>query len=236
MYWIAPDSKEALRSHWEDSENRRLLIHNGFTADSVIEYNIDNHGLRNEEGACVDDSLLTLGCSFTFGVGLSAQHIWPTLLAKKLKMPLFNGAIAGSSADTAFRILNTLLKSGRPKAVVCLVPFNARWELIWDHFGPESRYENFGPWEFWDMKEYKMLVKAHMNEERNSLNELKNILGMTKLCENQNIPFIHADLVTEPNGSLGFKDDWGRDLQHPGRKWHNAIYDKFEQLYIDKHT
>jgi len=228
MYWIDPDTKENLDKNWNDRKNRKLLIQNGFPSDYRIEYKIDNYGLRNEDDACVNGSLLTLGCSRTFGIGLAVQNIWPIMLAKKISLSVFNGGICGGSADTAFRILNTLLKSGRPKAVVCLVPFIDRWELILN-----DRYEMFGPWKFDEMNEHRMLIEAHINEERNSLNQLKNILAMSKLCEDRKIPFVHADSMTH---QIRFEDDLARDLAHPGKKWHEAVSEKFEHLYIDKHT
>lgn len=229
-YWVSSDSEELYQKNWR--ENKQLLTKLGYTPDVKIEYRIDGYGFRNHQTR-ITGSILTLGCSFTFGIGLHVEDIWPTLLGERLQKPVYNAGLNGTSADNAFRILNELLKEHRPIAVFCMMPSDDRWEFHWD-----DKYTNFGPWgmtggaEF-EADEIRIISELHMNEERNQLNQLKNLLGMQKLCDKRNIPFMHLDRHTGRVEALEVAgvDDWARDLGHQGRKWHQIISERMENLF-----
>jgi hypothetical protein len=85
-------------------------------------YVVNSDGYRSKELKKVAD-LMTLGCSFTFGVGLPEDKVWPTLLADKLEMSLVNIAAPGDSAMGQVRkAFSYFRKYGNPKIIVCMFP------------------------------------------------------------------------------------------------------------------
>ena len=223
-HWLGTDSQENFQKHWNDPTTRSILLDNGWDSDSIIEYHLNLHALRNAAGTIVNGSVLALGCSHTFGVGLHDHQIWPHLLGEELGMPAYNAGVPGGSADTAFRILTTLLINHRPSAVFCLCPYNNRWEFVVD-----NEFENFGLWGRWiEDPTLKPVTELHINETRNSFNEAKNLLAMEQLCSRVNIPFTWMDLETKP---IILENDWGRDLAHQGPKWHRAITQQMLDRY-----
>jgi hypothetical protein len=87
-----------------------------------VSYVVNSDGYRSKESKEAAD-LMTLGCSFTFGVGLPEDKVWPSLLADKLGMSLVNIAMAGDSAMGQVRKAFTYFrKYGNPKIIVCMFP------------------------------------------------------------------------------------------------------------------
>jgi hypothetical protein len=87
-----------------------------------VSYKINSNGYRGEDIDGVSD-LMTLGCSFTFGVGLPEEKVWPSLLAEKMGMSLVNLASPGDSAMGQIRkAFDYFSIHGHPKVIVCLFP------------------------------------------------------------------------------------------------------------------
>lgn len=185
--------------------------------DRSFTYKFNSHGFRCEEFSD-DPTLMALGCSFTIGIGLPIESIWPELVSRKLDLKCANLGIGGGSLDTAFRLCHGYIDIVKPKIVILLTPPAPRTELFIDN----TNINNLGTWildqNFDNIDTVKNnFFKTWINSEHNSyFNEQKNILAIRYLCEQRNIKFINMhvdDLVFSNRG-------YARDLVHSGEQNH----------------
>ena len=229
LEWMDDDSKENFDLHWGNPQAKKQLERNGFTYETNIEYHIDQYGLRNGSGVDISNSILTLGCSYTFGTGLNVSDIWSSILAKSMNESVYNAGIPGSSNDGAFRVADYIIPKYKPLAVVLLSPFEFRYEF----------YDKLQPYEY-SASMYTIWVDRKQeidlaSELHNKLNAKKNILAIQCLCNEYDIPFIWE---TVDNARAGAdKNDLARDLLHFGKESHNLIATRFSnRLTLNKKT
>lgn len=222
--WFNIDDEELFTKHWANKKSRELLIENGYDLDTVIEYQIDHYGLRNPPDVDISNSILTLGCSYTFGTGLDVNDTWPSKLGKLLNNPIYNAGIPGSSNDTAFRLANYLVPKYKPKTVVLLSTYIHRYEFYY-----KDKFYNYiatvdKP--IWIKNNYQMGSELH-----NTLNVNKNILAITCICNRFDIPFVSEPISSFENTKPHY--DVARDLQHPGKMVHTEVALNMKKLMLD---
>tara|TARA_R110000782_G_scaffold85508_1_gene166204 strand:- start:68 stop:835 length:768 start_codon:yes stop_codon:yes gene_type:complete len=125
-----------------DTDNKNKII-NTYSTDTFrhritrpdwhIEYAFNSLGYRTKELSELNDKfLLTFGCSYTEGVGLSTDQIWTHAVSQNLNLDLYNAAKQTSGLDIPY--LNTLLWNSNnlptPDLVIVQWPQKAR-----KHFG-----------------------------------------------------------------------------------------------------
>jgi hypothetical protein len=112
--------------------NKKKLGKEWYYYDKKIEYKYNSWGYRTKEFDNLnDDYILTLGCSFTEGIGLDYDDMWSTKLSKKLNLDVFNMGMGGTGVDFQFYnttlIHNHILKKNKPpKLVIYQWPFEHR--------------------------------------------------------------------------------------------------------------
>ena len=78
--WYPPDTKKK----FEESNSE-------YWDEDSITYRVNSHGFRGDDLHPIkSDSFIALGCSFTFGVGVTADQTWPSVLSKSLDMHGYN--------------------------------------------------------------------------------------------------------------------------------------------------
>lgn len=228
--WMCGDTADAFDLHWSNAHARKQLQRNGYTYETVIEYHIDQYGLRNRADIDISDSIVTLGCSFTMGTGLSEEDIWPTVLGNLMNQSVYNAGIPASSNDTAFRIADYLIPKYKPLAVVLLSPFDVRYE-----FYNRSKPFNYtaASYPIWVDGEHQRVELS--SDLHNKLNAKKNILAIQCLCNDHDIPFIWENVDEARSGA--HKNDLARDLSHFGKESHGLIAKRFSnRLTLNKKT
>lgn len=208
--WLSSDGEETFKKHCESKDKLKLLKLNGWLKKKVT-YRINKFGFRSNE--FTDDSgVLFLGCSYTSGIGMPEDEIFPTLVAKELNLNCLNLGVAAGSNDTCFRIGSYWIPKLKPKIVVLISPHQWRFEIIDKNCNPEA-----SPVE----KMYKDWFTQELNQQ---LFLQKNIYALQYISSTVNAKFCltYADTVfiptEEPTQSL--LTDVGRDLGHPGVKHH----------------
>jgi hypothetical protein len=211
--------------------------------DSQFTYKFNSYGFRCEE---FDNkpTMMTLGCSNTFGTGLPVDKIWPELLAKDLNMKCANLGIGGGSLDTAFRMCEGYIDIINPKLVVLLEPPEVRMELflndinngpsmlgpwIAEHFNP-YHHESPPPSDY-DPKNYSSLITTIKNfteswitnENNCYFNRKKNILAIEQICMERNIKFIYTVYTPSFDFKTMLPSSFARDLMHGGVEDHKKI-------------
>jgi hypothetical protein len=209
--WLPMDTKERyeknLVNNYEELE-KNGWINNKFT------YKFNSLGFRCDEFTN-DPTIMFLGCSYTCGIGLPLEKIWPELVAKHFNMRCANLGVGGGAADTAFRYCLGYIDTIKPKIVVYLKPEGTRLELsINDEITPINVYSYKG-------NDYNVLIRQFfkmwlVGEENNSyFNNEKNSLAMRYICTSRNILFLELD------SKKMLRLDLARDLGHDGVKSHS---------------
>jgi hypothetical protein len=202
LQWLQTDSEESYKKNYNQLKNCNWI-------DKDITYQFNSLGFRCNEFTN-DPSIMFLGCSFTCGIGLPLENIWPELVAKEFRMNCANLGIGGGAADTAFRLCLGYIDKIKPKAVVYLPPPGVRIEIEIDNkLVPINVYS-------YKCNDYNILVRQFfklwlIGETNNDyFNRTKNSLAIKQLCSERNIPFIQLSMDNFPNL------DWARDLAHDG--------------------
>ena len=182
-----------------------------------LSYKINEHGFRGEEMPTEKKprSIMTLGCSNTFGIGMPVGQIWSTLVGNTLRQRAYNLGVPSGSLDTCFRVLLAWLPKIRPSHVFLLEPPGVRYEthtlsgiipsLVDSPVPAAFRFEHEDEW---------------------VLHREKTMRGIKSLCDQFDTPFYHLSFDTqlaEEIAEMFGRVDAARDLMHPGRNAHTYI-------------
>jgi len=110
--------------------------------ESSFSYTVNSIELRCKEFDNIDftkPTIVAMGCSFTFGIGLPQEAIWCEVLAKRLRddgidLQLINLSAAGDGTDRLVRLLSQtqhLIKD--VDLIIGLLPGSERTELFLTH-------------------------------------------------------------------------------------------------------
>ena len=182
---------------WDEKENEDWT-------DPIL-YETNSYGFRSKEFEECRDSIIFLGCSSTFGIGLPHDKLWCHLVAKELGLPYFNLSVCGGSLDSAFRVLSEWMPVIKSKIVFLQIP-QPRREVVC----PEERLI------LRVMPANKHVEHLHvmLNDTDCGLNRKKNLLSMEKICESYDSKFVSL----ERTNFVG--EMWARDKFHFGYDCH----------------
>jgi hypothetical protein len=226
LQWLPTDTEEHFNQLITNPEHREYFAQQGWLEPDAITYKINSEGFRSDEFE--DDALcmIALGCSYTAGIGLPYEVLWPTLVGQQLGLKIYNLAWGGNSADTCFRIAQYWISQLKPTVVCMLTPPLSRLELITDTgtsppvevFLPASKSVIFN-------KDDIFLKHWFLNNENAKINNIKNKLAITELCRQNNAWFCSLesnDYMSQSRESVGY----ARDYMHAGPIAHNMVADK----------
>lgn len=209
VLWQGLDNEEAYEKHMESPDTRSQLEQWGWIGRK-IEYHINSWGFRSERefDTVTGPSLITMGCSFTFGTALPVESIWPTLVSERLGLELINLGTPGHGLD-----LNTqwLISQGHvvkdPKAIIILMPPSGR--ITWVESINNRIVGNTFSMTHLTRVADNVALNAHMSYVRN-------INTIELWARSRNIPvYVFAGFAGKQS-TFGV----GRDLRHNGEPWH----------------
>ena len=202
--WYGTDSEESFASHCSDPITYKQLADLGYL-DTKITYTYNEQGFRSIKFDKTISAGLALGCSFTQGVGLSEEQVWPSIVSKQLNCPVWNLGVGSNSMDTVFRLADYWVPILNPKFVLVACPaanriefYNSNGEFINVLPGDSSNHLNY----------YKEWILTPINAR---LNFKKNLLAITTICNQHNIPLVALSI----DNDFSF-DKQARDLAHSG--------------------
>lgn len=215
--WMPLDSEDQWRCNCQDPIRREMLVQHGWLPEQQITYSFNSHGFRSPE---FNDSpsILCLGCSFTMGIGLPLHQTWPSILQDLTGKTCWNLGLGGASLDTAFRIVTYYINHLNVESVLCLVPESKRFEIFKD--GKPCNM-NWGH-DHSSLKFYKHWISDNKNAE---INEAKNLLAISKICDAAKVSFQYMHVETEMK--LDGKRSLARDLAHSGYLEQRLCAEKF---------
>lgn len=150
--------------------------------DAVPGYKTNSYGYRCAEFHPLPDgkkNIVVLGCSHTFGEGLSEDETWVEQAAKKFKDTLrwWNLARPGGSADQMIRILYGTGKVIFPQIIIACWPTHSRRERL------DNVQKN--------LTSADPLLKME-NEYTDQNNFFKNVFFLEKFAENTGAKTFHC--------------------------------------------
>ena len=207
--WIPSDSEENFKKNIAKADKRQYLESMGWQTPGCFTYKINQHGFRTSELVFDPNSFVALGCSFTIGIGLPIESVWPSLISSKIDTKVYNLGVGGASLDTIFRIADYWLPIIQPKFVILLVPPITRFEVRNDFNGHVYAAV---------VHNHHSLAKEWFSVEENAKNNArKNILAIQNICNEYNIALFVF------NSSLLTAHSDARDFLHQGPKDHEIL-------------
>lgn len=232
--WLPTDTKENYEKLIQDPVHRAYFSEMGWDKPGAITYKFNSHGFRADE---FDSGpyLVTLGCSYTVGIGLPDEVTWPRLVANRLGLKCANLGWGGYSADSCFRMANYWIPELMPAYVCMLVPPKHRIELLLDEeslTSPQLSFEIFLPQSSSSLfsPDDHYLKHWFLNSKNAEINQRKNILAIRQLCADLNIPCT----IHDAEGHMWWSREeigYARDYMHGGPKIHKTIAEKMINEY-----
>lgn len=217
VLWQGMDFEETYVKNLADPNQRALLEQWGWI-DREFDYKINSWGFRSERefDTVTGPSLITMGCSFTFGTGLPVESIWPTLVSERLGLELINLGTPGHGLE-----LNTqwLISQGDvikdPRAVVILMPPPGR--VTWVE---EINHKIIGNTFLMSQLQYpKIMDNVAINGH---MHYVRNVQTIELWAKSRGIPVhVFAGFAGSPS-TFGL----ARDLRHNGEPWHQLGADQ----------
>jgi hypothetical protein len=207
LSWIDTDSEKTFLENIKNPERLAQLKKYGWDRPGAITYQFNSHGFRCNE---FDNSpgIVTIGCSFTAGVGLSLTDIWPTMVGNELGLSIWNLGIGGASMDTCFRLLYHYIDQLNAQYVLLLTPPDQRFEL---HTQDEVLF--FHPQEI----THPIQRWWYACESNGQLNFYKNILALQQLCRQHK-----KHLIIQRHETALFGSPHRRSTESPPKEWPTA--------------
>lgn len=223
--WYPSDTKVQLEKQSTEHKNY-------WNNQSPIKYDLNEYGHRCEEISENRNSIMFLGCSMTFGVGMHKEKTWPFLVAKALGKTEYNLGIPAGSMDSCYRLYKEWQPIAKSSITVLAVPPHYRCEKIIDN-EVGNFYQNIGQWSIADdvRRGNKDRAQRHLEEELNDSNMYvsfnKNTDAIKQVAENTDSKLLLIDYVKLGRTVTGEK---GRDGIHPGENWHKNVSEKVLEL------
>jgi len=230
LEWLPTDTKESFERLCRDPVHRAYFESKGWHLPGAITYKINSQGFRCDEIVKGEPYLMALGCSFTNGIGLPLDTIWPELVGKALGLKVANLSWGGSSADTSYRLAEYWVPELKPKLVVMFAPPQDRLEILLDE--PSVAHLRNIPVDVYmpgslipGASNDDFIKHWFLNEENGWINQRKNIRAIKQLCAELNIPCIvlrSMDFMGLPREEI----EYARDAMHGGPEAHRRVADR----------
>ena len=213
MAWCSTDNEEAYKRNMRAVPSKKQLIANNWV-DTPIEYKFNSHGYRTPEFEESNTRFMTLGCSFTSGIGLPLDNIWPTYLSNDLNIPVDNLGVLGASSGLVFRVASYWIPKLRPKFVVWQKTFEQRFEVInqYDESNVLSPIND-------SITGTEIFKNWWFNDINSLLDAKRNELAIRYICSEYQIPLFTCYIDDFRNPVQGIS----RDLIHSGPMNHRFV-------------
>lgn len=198
------DNQESFTTDWCPPDHRRNWDRFGSVSsklgwtDSNIKYRFNKWGFRHD-GDFVENknSIVFLGCSMTFGVGVNYEQAWPYHVAKELGLDCINLGQPGTGLNASYRVAKLWLPVIKPAVVLWFSPSPHRrelWptvEMLNDDQQEERKFadpvKSIGPWSQESdcaHKKYLNYFKMYTSKMETDIWEAAYMDAMRHLCRN----------------------------------------------------
>lgn len=214
-------------------------------ATQKVEYEVNQHGFRTKNWADINwkESIVILGDSCTFGVGVDQTETISYQLEKMLGRPVVNLGVPAGSNDLILQNSSTILNHfGEPWAVVIIWSTTDRFRYFYQH-----GFRDVGPWiaeipEFQQKENGVNLYDLWAAQAIDPFNRFSRqyynaqmAKAMFKNLKDKyiNISFYEESALVARADHVFCVDNQARDLVHPGPEQTlevaEYLYEKFNQ-------
>jgi hypothetical protein len=224
LNWLPSDTEESFQKFVQNNEYREYFRSKGWLEPDAITYRINRNGFRSEEFDPQVDSMISLGCSYSIGIGLPENTTWSYLVSDSLKLANYNLAWAGTSADTCFMQAEYWVPILRPKLVVMAAPPKHRFDLVIEQ--PNLKHQTYLPGAEIGQEDPNIFVKTWFLHDRNAdLNNARNRLAVEGLCARLGIrclTYNAHDWFAKSREEI----EYARDRMHAGPRGHQLFAER----------
>jgi hypothetical protein len=171
--------------YWKNYKNVKSAI-----GDTEFSYELSSFGFRCDEfDKPVDLSVMFLGCSNTFGLGLPLEKVWANVICNRIKdktgvrVPYWNIAKNGSSIDLQFLLLEKYVDKLKPKFIFFLIPGIYRRTFYYDNWFYRVNFSESLQGHIVYPKPVSNTKLFYINESVGVFEAHKNLLLINSLCE-----------------------------------------------------
>jgi hypothetical protein len=225
----------------------------------IIKYSMNEHGYRsNSTKEKSEYNVLTLGCSWTMGIGVENEYIWPNIVSKNLGK-VFNYGMYGVSTSFVAKTFHKFIKSEfSPSVALIMWPgFSRR-----DYINENAEFRKIGGFRLandsdvvWKNKEEDALFLELRNDYQDLMIFWEAYTFVENTAKLHNVKVFHTmagyyyDVFVKLEHHLNNTIDYNRffnpidcykndlmaaDEQHPGKDWHSTFGRKFYEYIKDK--
>lgn len=220
--------------------------------DGTIQYKMNEHGYRSDTLKNKSNyNIITLGCSWTMGIGVSDEKIWPNLIGNKFGK-VFNYGMYGVStsfiAKTLYKIVSSEFK---PDMVLIMWPGFSRRDYIKEN----GSFKKIGGFRManntdlvWKNEDEDLMFVQLRNDYQDLMIFWEAYQFVEMIAKLYNIKIFHTiagyyydvfkKLQPELNFTINYdtffdpidcyKNDLkARDNHHPGEIWHDNFSKQF---------
>ena len=225
--WLPTDTEETFQRLMQEPEHQEYFSSKGWDQPGAITYKINRHGFRSEEFDPAAASLVSLGCSYTIGIGLPEHATWSHLVSQAAGLKNYNLAWGGTSADTCFMQAQYWLPVLRPQLVVMVAPPKHRFDLISeDPTLPHNTYMPSHELSYTTSADNDTFIKTWFLHDRNAeLNNSRNRLAVQGLCASLGIACLTYD-AHEWFAKSREELEYARDHMHAGPRGHQLLAER----------
>lgn len=227
LEWLPTDTEDSYNRMMQDPVHREYFAQKGWDRPGAIIYRINSNGFRSKEFELVD-CVLTLGCSYSMGIGLPETDIWPTLVGNHINLQVYNLSWPGASADTCFMLAQYWIPVLKPQLVVFAAPPLHRFDLL-----NQTEHTTYMPGQDLPADNF---VKTWFTEDRNAkLNNIRNKYAVAGLCAEYNVPCLTYN-AHEYFARSREEVEYARDYMHAGPLGHKLFAERIIDDWRKKYT
>jgi hypothetical protein len=230
--WLPTDTRESYERMVQNPAHREYFAQKGWDQPGAITYRINSNGFRCKEFDENVPSIVALGCSYSIGIGLPLESIWPTLVGNVLGLEVWNLSWAGTSADTCFMQAQYWIPKLKPKLVVMAAPPKHRVDIITEN--PSLPHETYMPGMVNTITDNA--IKQWLTNDRNAdLNNARNKLAVKGLCAELKIECLTYD-AHDFFARSREEVEYARDYMHAGPLGHKMFSERIINDWRKKHA
>lgn len=202
------------------TENLKTQPENWYYRHNKVRYTINSEGYRTKEFKDIEweNSIVMFGCSHVFGVGVDDEHTIPAFLEQMIGIPVINMGVGGSSIQLALHNSLMLYKKYGPPRMVIYGWTSLMRHLIYMNNSVKLKITNDDELNDNSAQHFIPFNLVNIQLIRNIWENKCPIYEFSTF--NQTSQIVGCDLY------YGIKNDYARDLAHPGWKTNLSYAEK----------
>jgi len=231
------------------SKRKNKIYYDEFLKNKECKYTYNELGFRGDSVNKTGFKIMSIGCSFTEGVGVNDNETWPSVFSKLIPNGVnLNFGCGGRSNDYIVRCLLSYYDIIKPDLILIMYTFPHRREIYTENngvepFNPSSPFAYM--FETEEGKHKQNLLIELQNNNEDFANWYKNHLLIKYFLESKKCNWLWNGSFSTPtefiednrfDGDYSKFIDFALDNNHPGPK-HNRNYSiKLFNYLFDNYT